>query len=298
MKLRTNRQRDRLFLNGEELDSDGESFFLLASQAEKVSLSDIPYGFEVQICERVIGSTEYCPCEPQIIFENSRKRGFLASMTTPFIPSSSKAPKETLDYHFNQLLESGEKSLAPLKAAKRLVEIKRSIYDDIAYLSYVIAIPDQTLAEAEDFLIAISERVDSAYQPPCLFLCHATEDKPFVDKLAVDLDQRAMFAWYDKREIMVGDSIVEKINNGLTASDFLIAVLSPRSVSKPWVVREMSSSLMRQLGNKSIRILPLLIEACDIPPLLADLKYADFRSSYESGLAELVAAIRTRISSK
>ena len=101
-----------------------------------------------------------------------------------------------------------------------------------------------------------------------------------------------MFAWYDKREIFVGDSIVEKVNSGLESSDFLIAVLSPRSVVKPWVVREMSSSLMRQLGDKGIRILPLVLESCDIPPLFADLKYADFRTSFDVGLHELITAIQ------
>lgn len=68
--------------------------------------------------------------------------------------------------------------------------------------------------------------------------------------------------------------------------------LSPRSVDKPWVVREMSSSMMRQLGDKGIRVLPLLIEDCEIPPLLADLKYADFRTSFNEGLEELVSAIK------
>ena len=86
--------------------------------------------------------------------------------------------------------------------------------------------------------------------------------------------------------------IRQENSEGLKSSDFLIAVLSPRSVDKPWVVREMSSSMMRQLGDKGIRVLPLLIEDCEIPPLLADLKYADFRTSFNEGLEELVSAIK------
>jgi hypothetical protein len=49
---------------------------------------------------------------------------------------------------------------------------------------------------------------------------------------------------------------------------------------------------MRQLGDKGIRILPLVLESCDIPPLFADLKYADFRTSFDVGLHELITAIQ------
>jgi hypothetical protein len=40
--------------------------------------------------------------------------------------------------------------------------------------------------------------------------------------------------------------------------------------------------------------LPALIADCDAPGLLADLTYADFRESFDSGLEELVAAIRDK----
>ena len=54
----------------------------------------------------------------------------------------------------------------------------------------------------------------------------------------------------------------------------------------------MNSSLMRQMTKKGIHIIPLLLEACDIPPLFVDLKYADFSHSFEQGMFDLIAAIR------
>ncbi len=134
----------------------------------------------------------------------------------------------------------------------------------------------------------------NARKAPTVFLCHASEDKSFVDRLAEELDRYALYAWYDKREIFVGDSIVEKIDSGLENSDFLIAVLSPRSVKKPWVAREMNSSLMRQLADRSIIVLPILIEECRIPALFADIKYADFTKTFELGFQELFHSIRKR----
>jgi hypothetical protein len=48
---------------------------------------------------------------------------------------------------------------------------------------------------------------------------------------------------------------------------------------------------IRTLAGKGIRILPALIENCQIPALLADIKYADFRESYHDGLAGLVQGL-------
>jgi hypothetical protein len=125
------------------------------------------------------------------------------------------------------------------------------------------------------------------------FICHASEDKPFVDLIAAALDEYALDHWYDKREIKVGDSIVEKINDGLSDATHLIVILSAVAVGKPWVKRELSSSLMRQLGNRSIKILPVLREDCVVPPLLADIKYADFRTDFDKGFGDLVESLRS-----
>lgn len=124
-----------------------------------------------------------------------------------------------------------------------------------------------------------------------IFLSHTNSDKPFVEKLAIDLKKAGVGVWFDIWEIKVGDSIVEKINNALSANDYLVIVLSPKAVQSDWVRRELNSSLMRSLSDRSIRVLPVLYEKCIIPPIIADLKYADFTSEYSKGLAELSAAL-------
>ena len=66
-------------------------------------------------------------------------------------------------------------------------------------------------------------------------------------------------------------------------------VLSPDSVKSNWVRREVGSATMRQLSEKrSITVLPILVAECEIPILLSEIKYADFRSDYKSGLKDLL----------
>ena len=48
-----------------------------------------------------------------------------------------------------------------------------------------------------------------------IFLCHASEDKKFVEKLAKDLMRFGFEVWFDKFEMKVGESLLEKINEGI-----------------------------------------------------------------------------------
>ena len=294
VRLKTDEYCESLVVDGNEVYAgDGETFDLVASDHGAVLLSEIPIGIQVQLCDRVIGSSrDLYTREPHAIFKNSAIHGLVAQLSAQFFPPTEESKGELLTEYFEEAISAGEHSLRSIQESGRVYDVSSNIYDCSACLSYCIKIHDQTLLEAESFAAEIAARVEGAFEPPTLFLCHASEDKSFVDRVALELDKRALFAWYDKREIFVGDSIVEKVNDGLKTSDFLIAVLSPRSIGKPWVVREMSSTLMRQLDEKGIRILPLVMETCEIPPLLVDLKYADFRSSFDAGFRELLAAIQ------
>lgn len=123
------------------------------------------------------------------------------------------------------------------------------------------------------------------------FICHASEDKPAARSLAAAMSRFGAEVWFDEWKIRVGDSIVQKIGDALGAVSHLIVLLSHNSASKPWVQKELSSALMRQLSEKSITVLPLRLDDCSIPPILADVKYADARPGMEHALAEIEAAL-------
>lgn len=131
-----------------------------------------------------------------------------------------------------------------------------------------------------------------------IFISYSSQDSKFADRLARDLDKIGVNVFYAKWNIRVGDSIVEKINNALSSYDNLLVILSSSSINSTWVKRELNSSLMRQLNEQKIRIFPILLENCDIPPLLGDIKYANFTNEYHVGFRELISALEVDISLK
>jgi hypothetical protein len=122
-----------------------------------------------------------------------------------------------------------------------------------------------------------------------IFISHASADKAFVDQLVEDLAAKSIPVWYDKLDLRIGDSVPGSINSGLTGSKYFAIVLSKASTESKWVREELNAALMKQVAQGGTFILPILIEDCDIPPLLAHRRYADFRTDYNSALTDLLS---------
>lgn len=124
-----------------------------------------------------------------------------------------------------------------------------------------------------------------------IFISHSSIDKQIARRLTAELTRIGVRAWLDEREIKVGDDIIENIESGIRESDYLALVLTPKSVRSTWVTEELNAFRIRQYSEKTGRVLPLLFEDCEIPPMLRSKKYADFRSSFSQGFQELLRAI-------
>lgn len=123
---------------------------------------------------------------------------------------------------------------------------------------------------------------------PKVFISHSSVDNKFALKLAQDLKEAGIPVWLDVWEIKVGDMIVEKVEEAMAESDFLVVVISKASMNSRWVQEELSAAKTIEIGKRGIFILPALIESCKLPPLTASKRYADFRENYQNGLREIL----------
>jgi hypothetical protein len=135
---------------------------------------------------------------------------------------------------------------------------------------------------------------EKGHIPPAkdLFVSYSSKDKPFVERLAADLNRHKVKIWVDALEMQIGDSLNKKIQHGISNSGWLGIVLSPDSVASPWVEKELNAALELELERQSVFVLPLLYRECKIPLFLRDKVYADFRNSYEAGLEALLRKLR------
>lgn len=70
-----------------------------------------------------------------------------------------------------------------------------------------------------------------------VFLSHSHQDKPFARRLTADLRHAGHIVWIDEAEILVGDSLIEKIRDGIGSVDYVAAILSRSSIDSEWVKR-------------------------------------------------------------
>lgn len=125
--------------------------------------------------------------------------------------------------------------------------------------------------------------------PVFISYSHADADK--VNHLAAHLVKRNASVWIDKWELNVGDSLIQRIQEAITSANALLVILSEASVASEWCKKELAGGLMRELDEKKVLVLPVLLEDCEIPLFLREKVYADLRGDFESGLADILNAI-------
>lgn len=122
-----------------------------------------------------------------------------------------------------------------------------------------------------------------------IFLSHSHADKPFVNKLAKDLRMSGYYVWTDDAEIKVGDSLIQKIREGIDKVAYVGAVISHNSINSEWVKKELDIAMNQEIERKKVKVLPLLLNDVELPDFLKGKKYADFKDwgLYDKSLSEI-----------
>ena len=108
-----------------------------------------------------------------------------------------------------------------------------------------------------------------------VFISHASDDKDeIVRDLAEALSAQSLRVWYDEFELKIGDSLRQKIDQGLANSRVGIVVLSQAFFKKGWTNYELDGIVNRSVGGDQI-FLPIWRkiskqEVMDYSPSIAD----------------------------
>jgi hypothetical protein len=125
-----------------------------------------------------------------------------------------------------------------------------------------------------------------------VFVSHRGTDRGPAERLSRELRHRGHTVWLDEWELSVGDSILGKINDGLTGATYLVLCYSDAGSLTPWMGREWLSALAQQLNGANIRVLPVRLTGGEPPAILADIKYADLVADWSGGVNAVCNAIR------
>ncbi len=105
--------------------------------------------------------------------------------------------------------------------------------------------------------------------------------------------------WYDKSEILIGDSLFKRIAEGLNGSEFIILVISSQTVESKWVKAELEPKMLEQIEGRDVTILPVVLGRVDPEKISLFLKGKYFiRFPYKGSdekFRELLASIEKHL---
>ncbi|MGB7250248.1 MAG: RodZ domain-containing protein [Phormidesmis sp.] len=119
------------------------------------------------------------------------------------------------------------------------------------------------------------------------FISYSRADTKIATQLAEQLRDRKVDLWIDQLDIPAGDRWDSAIERALQVCSGLIVLLSKTSVNSENVLDEVSYAL-----EENEKVIPVLLEPCDIPFRLRRLQYVDLSTSYEKGFERLLRDVR------
>lgn len=126
-----------------------------------------------------------------------------------------------------------------------------------------------------------------------VFVSYVRADADFALQLARDMKTAGVVAWIDQIDIPPGDRWDAAVEKALRLSDCVVVVLSCASVESANVLDEVSFAL-----DERKRVVPVMMERCQIPMRLRRLQFIDFSTRREEALARLLAALSGSPTSK
>lgn len=129
------------------------------------------------------------------------------------------------------------------------------------------------------------------YTEMTVFISYNHKDNEFAERIALELVRQNVKVWKDSWRIGVGDSLIQKVQDGLEGARFFCVIFSENSLQSQWVKREITAALLREIESRKVMLLPIVIDDCKLPLLVRDKLYADFRAEFEVGMQKLLAVI-------
>lgn len=139
-----------------------------------------------------------------------------------------------------------------------------------------------------------------------IFISYAREDYLYACELYSGFRNAGLNPWMDKPPdpftglgLQVGQKWQAVINTKLREADFVVLLLSPRSVRKRGYVQiefRTALSLMNEMPDDQVFVLPIVSELCDIPSLrvgqidLQDLHWEEVKLSEISSFIKRIAS--------
>jgi TIR domain len=115
-----------------------------------------------------------------------------------------------------------------------------------------------------------------------VFLSHNRADKDVARRLGAQMRLSGADVWFDEWAIRAGDSIPGKMNEALAVVDTVVLLRSSDANRSEWVRAEFETAITRGMEDKSLRVVPVILDGTPLPPMVRRLRRVDLRDGDET----------------
>ena len=130
-----------------------------------------------------------------------------------------------------------------------------------------------------------------------VFISYAPEDYSIAKKLYDSLNQAGIASWLDTEDILPGQKWRASIKKAIINCSHFLILISKNSVSKIGYIQKeqkISLDLIEDLPNNAIFIIPARLDNTEpLHEVLKTLHWADFTTSYEKGLEQIINVFKS-----
>ena len=129
-----------------------------------------------------------------------------------------------------------------------------------------------------------------------VFISHSSKDKKEIEEVLPYINAINLPVWFDKYNIDVGESIVEKVQEGLQNSKAVIFWITKNFINSKWCKKEMQVFIRRMI-EENILIISILdkgIEIKDLPIFLQDIKFIRNSGDFSTLINEILVPLKKR----
>lgn len=101
-----------------------------------------------------------------------------------------------------------------------------------------------------------------------VFISYSHNDAQFANQFAAMLITYDLNVWKDSRDIPIGGNILKSVYDGIKNASHFCCIISSSSIASAWVEEELSYAKIRQLQDRTLAIIPVLIERVALPDYL------------------------------
>ncbi len=125
-----------------------------------------------------------------------------------------------------------------------------------------------------------------------VFISHNKADKNIASEIALFIVAENINVWFDEWEISAGDSIIDKIEDGLSDCSHFILLWSKNASKSNWVRKELKSAIVDAISSGVPKIIPIVLDNTKKPKLINDIHHISYDKGSEKNRTDIIESIK------